>query len=128
MGDASSTSCPYRQPWMNDAQYRAAHMLSEALRGWHRFPYKRLKAAGPAGVEINLASDFATYDFDMLTRLVYVAHLRAVRVEISAASPAHIKLRAHARERDGEYMSQRHPTLRSALKRLDDEFGEQEKL
>lgn len=89
--------------------------LSRFFRGWHHTP--PLKKFG-SGVEVNAQScRFSTYDFDLLTRLVIMAHSYAVRVELGDGGPGRVKLIAHRRKHDpcipGEGLQQheRHPDL-----------------
>lgn len=59
----------------------------------------------------------ATYDFDLLTRLVVLCHDAAIRMELSSANPRNVRLTFHQRVREGR-MSQRHPTIEQAVEML----------
>ena len=57
------------------------------------------------------------HEFDDLTRLVFLAHDRCVRVEIGNSGPGMIKIIIHKRHhRDGQPSYERHPTIETALK------------
>ena len=57
-----------------------------------------------------------TFDFDGLTRAVFMAHARAIRFAVSSSGPGRIKLILHKRQREGS-ISQRHPDIMEAIKR-----------
>lgn len=63
---------------------------------------------------VNAADSPATYDFDQLTRLVFMAHDQCIRVEIARCNMQFLKICIHPRERTGQ-MHSRHPTLNAAL-------------
>lgn len=65
-------------------------------------------------IEINLHSNFSTYDFNVLTRLVVLCHDRAMRLEISPCNMQFIKFRFHQRKREGSIFD-RHPTIEQAI-------------
>jgi hypothetical protein len=65
-------------------------------------------------IEIVLRGCWATYDFDNLTRLVFLAHDYALRVQMEARANGYIRLMFHQRQREGHY-AQRHPTIEFAL-------------
>lgn len=65
-------------------------------------------------VEIRHGGDLATFDLDTLTRLVFLAHDRCVRVEISPRANRYFTMRFHPRKRDGKGF-ERHPTLEDAV-------------
>ena len=59
----------------------------------------------------------STYDFNLLTRLVVMAHDECVRVTIKGQNPKEIKIEFWNREREGDY-SQRHPTIEEAINQI----------
>jgi hypothetical protein len=88
-------------------------MLADAMGGFHHIcapikPFGRGIAASP------WSDRFSTFDSDRLTRLVFLAHDRAIRVEVKSSSPYRIKLVLFKRGRDGG-ISNRHPTLEQAI-------------
>ena len=106
----------YRQPWMNDENWECAEFLADMHKGWHHLPGK-IKRHG-AGVEINTFRTMSTFDFDDLTRLVFLAHDRCIRIEIKPSGPGRVKLCLWKRARKVEGMSmwEYHPTLETAVK------------
>lgn len=68
-------------------------------------------------IVIVLRQSLSTFDFNGLTRLVFLAHWFCVRVELSAKSFNYIEIMFHKRNRNGAYCF-RHPTLKQAV----DEF------
>ncbi len=93
----------------------AEAFFSEVFGGRHHIPGK-LKEWGP-GWAVTTHGELATYDFDALTRLVFLAHDRCVRVSIRPASPMHLRIIVHQRQREGPFCS-RHPTLEQSIERL----------
>lgn len=60
--------------------------------------------------------DVSTFDFDLLTRLVFLAHDLLIRVELSAAAPRYLRITMSPRLfREGNF-NDRHPTIEEALK------------
>jgi hypothetical protein len=61
----------------------------------------------------------STYDFNDLTRLVFIAHEMALRVELEPAAHHYMKIRFHARKHEGHEnrhdMTTWHPTLDQAV-------------
>lgn len=103
----------YRLPWMTDAQWEYACMLADVVGGFHHIaaPIKPLAHGITASP---FSSGFSTFDSDQLTRLVFLAHDRAIRVEIRSSNPYRIKLCMWKRQREGDGMS-RHPSLEQAI-------------
>lgn len=59
--------------------------------------------------------DLATYDSSLLTRLVFLAHDYAIRVEVNACNFHHLELYFHPRARRSAHTSGRHPSLEEAV-------------
>ena len=91
----------------------ALSFFSELYFGAHHIPGRGIKEYGP-GWCVNHYGDLSTFDFDKLTRLVFLAHDRCMRVEIGSSGPNMVKIIIHKRTREGS-MSQRHPTLEQAF-------------
>lgn len=67
------------------------------------------------GWSVNHRGYLATYDFDNLTRLVFMAHEKCIRASIHPCTPNLIRIAIHKREgRTGSFM-ERHPTIEKAL-------------
>lgn len=71
---------------------------------------------GGRGVAVNwtCGNGFATWDFDMLTKLVLLAHAECIRVELEATAPRLFKVVFFEREREGD-IARRHPTIAQAV-------------
>lgn len=108
----------YRQPWMNADQWECAQFLADFYGGWHHVQGK-VRDASPTGIRINTrhTSQLATFDFHGLTRLVVMAHDRAIRVQIGPSGPGMIELMFHKRSREGDGW-RRHPTIEEAIGRI----------
>lgn len=66
------------------------------------------------GWAVKHTGDLSTFDFDFLTRLVFLAHDRCIRAEVMQGGPRAVKIGIWKRVREGS-MSQRHPTINAAL-------------
>lgn len=108
MDDAKEMTFEERAQWVVDAAWRGAYHCD----GWRRRqPFGR-------GVvfSVRAGGDFASFDGDTLTRLLFAAHDACVRVEIGGANYQFIKVYLHPREsREGRVFS-RHPSIRGAFK------------
>lgn len=91
----------------------AIDFFAELYFGKHHFPGK-IKEFGP-GWCMNHYGNLATFDFDGLTRLVFLAHDRCVRVSIMSSGPRMIKIALHKRTTREGSMFERHPTIENAL-------------
>lgn len=76
-----------------------------------------LWVTGSVEVVLYDGSGFSTYDFDHLTRIVIGAHDACLRVSLESASPQHIRLVMHDRQREGDRF-QRHPTLEEHIESI----------
>lgn len=72
----------------------ALNFFSDVFFGRHHVP--RLKESG-TGWKILYSGNLATYDSDILTRLVYLAHKYLYRVEISQCNFRYLNIRVHRR-------------------------------
>ena len=95
---------------LTEDQRYCADMLAEWVRGYHHLP--AVKTFG-AGVCVNMPGGLSTFDFDRLTTLVLLAHLRFVRIEIASSGPRLVKVIAHRRapKTAGMHIWQFHPSL-----------------
>ncbi len=91
----------------------AESFFSDLYHGAHHIPGK-IKAFGE-GWSVNHYGDLSTFDFDDLTRLVFMAHDRCMRASIMQSGPGMVKIVVCKREgRKGSFCS-RHPTIEEAL-------------
>lgn len=101
---------------------RVAQLL-DAWDGLHHFEeslMKKVQWSNPLFIEMRLShhtsvGQLSTFDFDNLTRLVFLAHDHCIRVDINPCNGSYFTLQFHPRHvREGS-MSQRHPTLEEAV-------------
>lgn len=83
--------------------------------GAHHIPGKL--AVEGLGWKLQHWGQLSTYDFDLLTRLVLLAHDRCVRVSIQQGGPKRVAIVLHKRDPKGQDFSERHPTIAQALMR-----------
>lgn len=99
---------------------RVALILDAFYRGIYHAPeWRYLKQADWSAadwIEINHRGSLSTIDFDDLTRLVFLAHDYAVRVQLEAVGgPKHLlRLVFHLRQHQGD-SHRLHPTLELAV-------------
>lgn len=112
MGDTSFDE-KYRQDWMSDDQFECAKMLRDLFGGWHHL-HNPIRPYGD-GVEYNTSpSWFSTFDFNLLTRYVFLAHDRCIRASLGSSGPRLIKLILHRRHKREGRLMEYHPTLEEA--------------
>ena len=97
-----------------EIEARCERVLSIAFRGAHHIDGWRRRKYLYAGVEVSTCQGLATFDFDLLTRLVIAAHDEAVRVSIVPSGPRLLKIQLWPRTRVGS-MAKRHPTIEEAI-------------
>lgn len=101
---------------VSDLGKDVADLLGELFYGIYHISEEVAKAdfSNDYWIEVLIYKSLATFDFNDLTRLVFLAHHMAIRVDVGAARNGILKLMFHRRERDGG-MSRRHPTLDEAV-------------
>ena len=100
--------------WANTAQLECIALFCDLVGGQHNLNGNFLNLGGN-GVCINQKRSFATYDDNWLTKLVFMAHDRCIRVELQAAGHGNMRVILFKRAgRDGR-MLERHPTLEHAI-------------
>jgi hypothetical protein len=102
---------------------RAEKVLSIAFGGLHNIKRERIHwyylLTENECCEYNTYEELATYDGDILTRLVVSAHDECVRVAISASTPSMVKIQIWPRHlRNGGRMWERHPTMEQAIEKI----------
>ena len=93
----------------------ATQFFSLYYGGEHHFPNK-IKECGHGWSMVH-NSDFATYDFNNLTKLVLMAHRYAIRVELKTVGFNKIRIAIWQRVRDGK-IYERHPTIEDAINNI----------
>ena len=97
-----------------DTPYQEAEdFFSELYHGKHHIPGK-IRAFGQ-GWCINHHGSLSTFDFDDLTRLVFLAHDKCIRVELIQGGPRAIGIAIFKRKGRTGSMYERHPTIEAAL-------------
>lgn len=100
----------------------AADLLGELFYGIYHLDNKCIYKAtwdDPICVQIIIGwHSWTTVDFDTLTRLVFLAHHMAIRVELHPATHHYMRLRFWQRGRTGD-MYTRHPTLQEAVQKFE---------
>lgn len=104
----------YRESWMTDAQWECCSFIGRIVGGFHCLNGKP-KSCGD-GITINLPDGrWATFDFSLLTQLVFAAHRECFRVEIASSGPGRLKFFVHKRSGRTGSMYERHPDLEEAI-------------
>lgn len=104
----------YRKDWMTNDQWECAKMFARVVGGFHHVTGS-FKPHGE-GVKVSAyASQWATFDFDGLTRLVLAAHDEMIRASVVPSGPRMIGFEMWKRHTREGYMSERHPTIEQAL-------------
>jgi len=106
-----------RKDWMSEDQWECWIFLSDLFGGFHHI-CGRLHEWG-TGIKLNCTQSnwAATYDFNGLTRAVFMAHDRCIRFAIEPSGPGMMGLIVHKRHKRAEgRMYERHPTIEQALK------------
>lgn len=107
-----------RFPWANDAQWECLRMLADLTRGFHHL-FGKIRASNDNGIQCELECHnyLGTFDYNELTRLVVMAHDRAIRAEIRPCGTKRLSIYLHKRSREGTE-TQRHPTLEDAVTKI----------
>ncbi len=107
---------PLTRADMTPDQAECFDMLCDVFHGEHHAPEVREFGRGIRGTVYG--GQLATFDFDYLTRLVVLAHDRCIRVEVMQGGPGRVGVALWKRKgRDG-FISDRHPTIEDAIKRI----------
>jgi len=124
MAEATETGKHYLDYYFDNPSpiaYEAFDLLSELWHGPHHVVEIVKITTTKANIwdrdlfcSVRFRNELATWDFNEMTRLVFLAHDRCIRVSVSAVSKGVLELAFHKRKRRGG-MSQRHPTLEQAV-------------
>jgi hypothetical protein len=105
-----------RRPWMTDDQWRCAQLIAGVFGGFHHLP--EFKECGN-GVRVLLHNrELATWDYDHLTALVFLAHTNCIRISVCTAGMK-LEVRGYARDPSAKGIAHRHPSLLEAITRYD---------
>lgn len=97
---------PNDQQW-NEGKQRCWELLSDLVGGEHHMG--NVWHCGK-GLRMTTFRDFATYDSNLLTRLVLLAHDRLCRCGVANGGPRHIAIEVWPRKATGDFCT-RHPGL-----------------
>ena len=102
---------------LNDDNRLHIQVLREAFgTGVWNIPVKFDKVQwGMASTKFNVASRFASCDFDHLTRLVLAAHERCVRVEIKPCNFQYLTVTMWTRGKRSARYHDIHPTIEASI-------------
>lgn len=110
----STAESYHREMWMSDDQWECAEMIADLCRGWHHV-YNPIREHGN-GIKTGMNSgQMSTYDFDLLTRAVIMAHDRCIRLGVVQSGPRMIGLTLYKRHSRTGQMNERHPTIQEAV-------------
>lgn len=91
--------------------------LLEEWDGLHHFEddlMRKMEWSHPLFIKMNFRGSLSSFDFDGLTRLLFLAHDHCIRVEVRPCNPQLMTVLFHPRLREGA-MPLRHPTLEQAV-------------
>lgn len=100
---------------------RCAELLNEWQLGIYHIDSEVMRASWDRNfVELTIyaGGGLHTFDNDLLTRLVFLAHDHCIRVSIEPCNPTYLRLRLHPRVRETEAQYRlyyRHPRLMEAM-------------
>lgn len=95
---------------------RVAELLDVWLLGiYHYHGAAALDWSNDSWFEMRYHQAMSTYDDRSLTRLVFLAHDMALRVEISPHSRQNVMIRIHPREHAARELWTHHPTIEQAV-------------
>ena len=108
----------YRKDWMTDDQWECYQMLADIFLGFHHIQGKLHEWGRGIKLNTTYTNSLATFDFDGLTRAVIMAHDRMIRMEIVPSGPGMLGIVLHKRHKREGRMSEYHPTIETAIKRI----------
>jgi len=106
----------------------AADLLGDVFEGIYHLNERALAKVrweNPHQVEVILSDSqrFSTVDHNVLTRIVVLAHDRAMRVTIRGVAPGYLRLLFHQRTREGDLYTSC-PTMEDHIAAIRQRFGE----
>lgn len=130
---SSANDMTYGEEWLRACRKdvsrsgaRVANLVNWWLRGIYHAQNDVLRADWSRDyVELILygfGGRLATFDSDMLTRLVIGAHDHAIRVSLEPCNPRYLRVLFHPRHRDHGHVYGRHPVIEAACERMSRPF------
>ena len=101
----------------------AVRFFSTLYFGEHHIPARGccgvhgVREFGPGSWYVNHHGDMATYDYDLLTRLVFLAHDSCYRASVENGGPRQVKIVIWKRSGRGGGICHGHPTIEYALEK-----------
>ena len=102
-------------PWMTDDQFECACLLADLFGGFHHMNCRKVEPSGNGISYLSAYASFASFDSDRLTKLVFLAHDRCVRVEIEPRAFRYLNITLYKRHLRLGRIFERHPTIEEAL-------------
>lgn len=93
----------------------ATQFFSDFYFGEHHIPGYKPKEFGYGWSVNHDRGDLATFDYNQLTRLVFMAHERCIRVSVEAVRNGIIRIAIWKRSGREGSIDMRHPTIEKAL-------------
>ncbi len=113
--------CDVESPFdgMTEDQRQCFQMLCDLFGGDHHVAQRGKVKPWGRGIMINAKLDeAATFDRDLLTRAVILAHDRMIRFAVSPCTPNRLQLTLFRRQRREGRFSERHPMIENAVNRM----------
>lgn len=114
------------KPPMSELGAAAADIVGAVYRGIYHVHSSLLEKAEwdhRFMVRLTVYGELATFDADLLTTLVVLAHDRCVRVAVEPRNMRHLRLCFSPRKGREGHLFERHPSIEAALLRVRREFG-----
>lgn len=95
----------------------ATAFFAELYGGEHHIPKHKVFEYGNGWMVKHDRGDLATFDYNDMTRLVFMAHDKCYRASVSPSSKSVLEIAIWKRQREGS-MCERHPTLEQAIEKF----------
>lgn len=101
---------------MNEQQARA--FFARLYRGAHHVP-SGMRNDGGGVWSVNHYGELSTFDYDDLTRLVFIAHELGVRAWVKPGGARGLRIFIQQRTRSSPEIAHGHPTIHSAIAKFE---------
>lgn len=121
MGYAGADWIAGKVPTISPFGRHVADLLGDVFLGIYHIDSPSLRKADWASdhwISVAVYGPMSTFDNSMLTRLVFLAHERCVRLEIKGAAPNYLRLNFAARSRESRDIYGWHPTVLESIELL----------